>query len=41
MLSTDGGRAEARIGEADPWGRYRVTGVGPPPFALPEPDLED
>jgi hypothetical protein len=40
-LSTDGGRAEARIGDVDPWGRYRVTGVGRPPFRLYEPDLDD
>jgi Domain of unknown function (DUF4873) len=32
-LSTAGGRSEARVGEVDPWGRYRVTGVGMPPFA--------
>jgi Domain of unknown function (DUF4873) len=40
-LSTDGGRAEARIGDVDPWGRYRVTGTGPPPFRMDEPDLDD
>lgn len=40
-LSTEGGRAEARIGDLDPWGRYRVTGVGRPPFTLDEPDLDD
>jgi hypothetical protein len=33
-LSTDGGRAEAKVGEADLWGRYRVTGVGLPPFRM-------
>ena len=33
-LRTEGGRAEAKAGEQDMWGRYRVTGVGPPPFAL-------
>lgn len=40
-LSTEGGRSEARIGDLDPWGRYRVTGVGRPPFTLDEPDLDD
>jgi hypothetical protein len=35
-LVTPGGRAAAKVGEPDPWGRYRVTGVGAPPFA-PEP----
>jgi hypothetical protein len=24
--------APARLGELDPWGGVRVTGVGPPPF---------
>lgn len=38
-LVTSGGRAAARIGDVDPWGRYRVTGVGPPPYAVPEPDV--
>jgi hypothetical protein len=33
-LRTGGGRATARVGDQDPWGRYRVTGVGRPPFAL-------
>ena len=40
-LATASGRAQARIGDADPWGRYRVTGVGPPPFRIEEPDLDD
>jgi hypothetical protein len=40
-LSTGTGRAQARIGDVDPWGRFRVTGVGPPPFRLDEPDLDD
>lgn len=31
-LSTTTGRAEVKVGEVDPWGRYRVTGVGLPPF---------
>jgi len=40
-LRTEGGRAEARIGEVDPWGRFRVTGVGTPPFRIDDPDLDD
>jgi len=40
-LRTDGGRSEARIGDLDPWGRYRVTGVGRPPFAMGDPTLDD
>jgi hypothetical protein len=40
-LSTGTGRATARIGEVDPWGRYRVTGVGPPPYRMGDPELDD
>jgi Domain of unknown function (DUF4873) len=40
-LRTDGGSARARIGDVDPWGRYRVTGVGRPPFVRDTPDLDD
>jgi Domain of unknown function (DUF4873) len=40
-LRTETGRAQARIGDVDPWGRYRVTGVGIPPFRIDEPDLDD
>jgi hypothetical protein len=40
-LRTASGSARARIGEVDPWGRYRVTGVGRPPFELDAPDLDD
>lgn len=40
-LRTDGGRSAARIGDLDPWGRYRVTGVGRPPYILDEPALDD
>jgi hypothetical protein len=40
-LSTVGGSAEAKIGDVDPWGRYRITGVGRPPYLLDEPSLED
>jgi len=40
-LQAGGTRAEARVGDRDPWGRYRVTGVGAPPFARETPDLDD
>jgi hypothetical protein len=39
-LRTEGGRAAARLGDQDPWGRYRVTGVGRPPYAVEDPDLD-
>lgn len=39
-LRTGAHRAAASIGDLDPWGRYRVTGVGTPPFEMDEPDLE-
>jgi hypothetical protein len=39
VLATPTGRAAARIGDRDPWGRYRVTGLGVPPYAVAEPDL--
>ncbi len=41
VLRASGAAAPASLGDRDPWGRYRVTGVGPPPFARPEPDLSD
>ncbi|WP_214364363.1 DUF4873 domain-containing protein [Pseudonocardia sp. H11422] len=40
-LRTPTGRADARIGDVDPWGRYRVTGVGTPPFTRADPPLDD
>lgn len=40
-LSTEGGRSEARIGDQDPWGRYRITGVGRPPYPVEDPALDD
>lgn len=40
-LSTAGGSAEGKIGDVDPWGRYRITGVGLPPYPLDEPALEE
>jgi len=32
VLETPGGRAEGRLSDVDPWGRYRIAGVGRPPF---------
>lgn len=40
-LSTEGGAAAARLGDVDPWGRYRVTGLGRPPFRMDDPALDD
>ena len=40
-LRTDGGRSPARVGDIDPWGRYRVTGVGLPPYPLDTPGLPE
>jgi hypothetical protein len=31
-LTTPYGSAEGRLSDVDPWGRFRVTGVGAPPF---------
>jgi hypothetical protein len=31
-LRTPYGEAQARLSDVDPWGRYRVTGSGRPPF---------
>ncbi|WP_433278744.1 DUF4873 domain-containing protein [Pseudonocardia xinjiangensis] len=39
-LNAGGSTATARVGDVDPWGRYRVTGVGTPPFPLTEPPLD-
>jgi hypothetical protein len=33
VLRTPQGDARARLADRDPWGRYRVTGTGRPPFA--------
>jgi Domain of unknown function (DUF4873) len=41
VLRAGGVAAPASLGDVDPWGRYRVTGVGRPPFARPDPDLTD
>lgn len=32
VLRTPHGIAAGRIADADPWGRFRVTGLGTPPF---------
>ncbi len=40
-LRTGDDRSPARIGDIDPWGRYRVTGVGRPPYPLDAPALDD
>jgi hypothetical protein len=37
VLRTPHGDAPARLADRDPWGRYRVTGTGRPPF--PEPPV--
>ena len=31
-LDAGAGPTPARLGDVDPWGRVRVTGVGPPPY---------
>lgn len=31
-VNTDHGSAEAKLSDADPWGRLRITGTGRPPF---------
>jgi len=31
-LVTPHGRAEGRLSDVDPWGRYRIAGTGRPPF---------
>lgn len=35
VLRTPDGEARAKLSDPDPWGRYRVSGTGRPPFALP------
>ncbi len=32
VLTTPHGRAEGRISDVDPWGRFRISGTGTPPF---------
>lgn len=31
-VRTDHGEAEGRLSDIDPWGRFRVSGTGRPPF---------
>jgi hypothetical protein len=31
-LETPHGTAEGRLSDVDPWGRYRISGIGRPPF---------
>jgi hypothetical protein len=31
-LSTPHGTAEGRVSDIDPWGRFRISGTGRPPF---------
>lgn len=40
VLRTDDGEATGEISDPDPWGRYRITGVSTPPFAVPR-DLSE
>jgi Domain of unknown function (DUF4873) len=40
-LAAGAGPAPARLGDLDPWGRYRVSGVGALPFPRADPALED
>jgi len=35
-LRTPYGEAEGRLSDCDPWGRYRLSGVGGPPFPVDE-----
>jgi len=39
-VETPVGAAEGRIGDVDLWGRYRLTGVGAPPYPLDEPPAD-
>ena len=34
LLRTPHGEAPARLADCDPWGRYRITGTGRPPFPV-------
>lgn len=34
-IRTPHGRAEGRLSDPDPWGRYRITGTSTPPFPVP------
>lgn len=35
-LVIGGASAEGRLSDPDPWGRFRITGVGRPPIPTPE-----
>lgn len=37
LLDAGAGPVAARLGDVDPWGRVRVTGVGRPPYASHQP----
>jgi hypothetical protein len=37
-LRTPHGEAPARLSDRDPWGRYRLTGTGRPPFEVAPTD---
>jgi hypothetical protein len=39
-LATEGRRASAKLGDIDPWGRYRITGVGALPYPQDDPALD-
>ena len=34
VLHTPHGEVSARLADRDPWGRYRVSGTGRPPFPV-------
>ncbi|MGH3878421.1 MAG: DUF4873 domain-containing protein [Actinophytocola sp.] len=34
-IRTPHGEADGRLADLDPWGRYRITGTGRPPFPVP------
>jgi hypothetical protein len=34
VLRTTLGEAEGQLSDPDPWGRYRITGTGRPPFPV-------
>lgn len=34
VLRTHSGEAVGKLSDPDPWNRYRITGVGRPPFAM-------
>lgn len=40
VLRTPDGEATGTLSDPDPWDRYRITGVGRPPFAI-ETSLEE